>query len=244
MRLLVFQHTPGEHPAAFADHARNAGDRLTVVHLYRGDPIPDLSCFYALIVMGGPMDVWDTDEHPWLIAEKAAIGEWVLAGRPFLGVCLGHQLLVEALRGTCARLTNPEISVSDITCTAPDPIFDRLPDRFPVMKWHGVAAETLPEGTTVLAASKACPVQAIRVGSCAWGVQFHPEITDTVIADWLNDPANMGCAFEWLGGKQAARQFAKDSIAYVPDALIQSVALYAGLQAAWTAMRDLETSAG
>ena len=150
MRLLVFQHTPGEHPAAFADHAQAAGDTLTIIHLYRDAPIPDLAAFDALLVMGGPMDIWDTDEHPWLVPETAAIADWITSGRPYLGICLGHQLMIAALGGRCARLTVPEISVSEISRIASDPIFDRLPQSFPVLKWHGVAAASLPPDTTCL----------------------------------------------------------------------------------------------
>lgn len=231
MRLLVFQHTPGEHPAAFADHAAAAGDDLTIVHLYRGDPFPEFTDYDALLVMGGPMDVWEVEAHPWLVPEKAAIADWVRSGRPFLGVCLGHQLMVEALGGTCAKLAVPEISVSEIWCIAPDPIFDRLPRHFPVMKWHGVAADRLPDGANVLASSENCPVQAIRFGDCAWGVQFHPEVTPSVIDDWMGDAANRACAVDWLGGVEAADRFAAESADHVPAAMEQSRALYAGLRA-------------
>lgn len=232
MRVLVFQHTPGEHPAAFADHANAAGDEMVIIHLYKGDAIPPMYGFDALLVMGGPMDVWETDENPWLIPEKAAIADWLRTGRPFLGVCLGHQLMIEALGGKCAKLPTPEISVSDITRTGPDPIFDRLPKTFPVLKWNGVAAETLPDGVTVLASSPSCEVQAIRYGKCAWGVQFHPEITSELIADWMKDPANKECALNWLGSAQAAEAFASDAKNHADDAAVQSKALYAGLRQA------------
>ncbi len=232
MRLLAFQHTPGEHPAAFADHAKATGDPVTAVRLYADEPIPDLAEFDALLVMGGPMDVWDVTVHPWLIPEKAAIASWIDAGRPFLGVCLGHQLMVEALGGRCAKLDVPEISVSPITRIAPDQILDQLPQSFPVMKWHGVAADVLPEDTTVLAESTACKVQAIRYRDHAWGVQFHPEITASVIPDWMEDPANKACAIDWLGSAAAAAKFAADSAKHVPNAMAQSAALYAGLRAA------------
>ena len=232
MRLLVFQHTPGEHPAAFADHAAAAGDVMSATHLYRGDRIPEFDGFDALLVMGGPMDVWEVEAHPWLISEKAAIATWVGSGRPFLGVCLGHQLMVEAMGGTCTKLPVPEISVSDIHRVVDDPIFGDLPQVFPVMKWHGVAAERLPDGAVVLARSDSCPVQAIRVGDCAWGVQFHPEITASVISDWMGDPANRASAIDWLGSAEAADQFAADSADHVPAAFEQSAALYDGLRAA------------
>lgn len=232
MRLLVFQHTPGEHPAAFADHAKAAGDVMTIVKLYDGFAIPELGDFDALLVMGGPMDVWEVEAHPWLVTEKAAIAKWISSGRPFLGVCLGHQLMVEALGGSCAKLDVPEISISNIIRCAADPVFDQFPDSFPVLKWHGVAAKDIPEGAKVLANSASCPVQAIRFGDCAWGVQFHPEITDTTITDWLSDQANWDGAVAWLGSEETARAFAKDGTAHANVAWVQSKALYGGLRAA------------
>lgn len=232
MRLLVFQHTPGEHPAAFAEHAKAAGDDTTIVKLYDGHTIPELADFDALLVMGGPMDVWEVEAHPWLVTEKASIAKWLLTGRPFLGVCPGHQLMVEALGGTCVKLDVPEISISNITRCATDPIFDQMPESFPVLKWHGVAAKEIPEGAIVLANSATCPVQAIRFGDCAWGVQFHPEITDTTITDCLSDQANLDGAVAWLGSEDAAQTFAKDGTAHAGAAWVQSKALYYGLRAA------------
>lgn len=115
MRALILQHTAGEHPGAFSDHIAAAGDSAHVVHLYRGDVVPDAAPFDPMIVMGGPMDVWEDDAHPWLASEKAAIANWVRSGRPYLGVCLGHQLLVEAMGGACAKMAVPEVGVMPIT---------------------------------------------------------------------------------------------------------------------------------
>ena len=100
MKVLILQHTAGEHPAAFSDHIAQAGDPACVVHLYRGETIPNIARFDAMIVMGGPMDVWDTTDYPWLRAEKSIIATWVrVLRRPYLGICLGHQLLIDALSG-------------------------------------------------------------------------------------------------------------------------------------------------
>ncbi len=106
MRFLVFQHLAVEHPGVFRDFFVEAGIEWDVVELDEGQPIPDLNDYDALWVMGGPMDVWEVDDHPWLVAEKAAIREAVNdRGMPFLGCCLGHQLLANALGGVCAKFS-------------------------------------------------------------------------------------------------------------------------------------------
>ena len=97
MHILVFQHIAIEHPGIFRDFFRDDGVRWTAVELDQGEAIPDLTDFDALWVMGGPMDAWQEDAHPWLVPEKAAIRRAVTElNMPFLGVCLGHQLLADA----------------------------------------------------------------------------------------------------------------------------------------------------
>jgi GMP synthase-like glutamine amidotransferase len=108
MRLLVFQHIDCEHPGILRRFLAEDTIEWDAVELDAGEPIPPLERYDALWVMGGPMDVWDVDEHPWLIPEKRAIRRWVRElQRPFLGLCLGHQLLADALGGTCGRSVRP-----------------------------------------------------------------------------------------------------------------------------------------
>jgi GMP synthase-like glutamine amidotransferase len=110
MRLLVFQHIECEHPGSMRKFLSADGIKWDAVELDAGQGIPSLDDYDALWVMGGPMDVWDVDEHPWLIAEKAAIRTWVSdLDKPYLGLCLGHQLLADALGGTCGPQKPSEI---------------------------------------------------------------------------------------------------------------------------------------
>lgn len=232
MRLLVFQHTPGEPPAAFAVHAAKAGDVVDVVHLYQGASIPDFDGYDALLVMGGPMDVWEEDAHPWLVAEKAAIREWVGTGKPYLGICLGHQLLIEAMGGSCRPMATPEIAVTDVTLDAPsDPLLQGLPNTVSAMHWHGVEADRLPEKAHVLGATPGCPVQAVRVGPKAWGLQFHPELEPGTVTLWMQDAGNLTCASDWLGSEAAAWQFVKDAEAKAHQFLETSRQIYGALRA-------------
>jgi len=193
MRFLVFQHIAIEHPGIFRDLMRENGIAWDAVELDEGEAIPPLDPYDALIVMGGPMDVFDEVELPWLVPEKAAIREAVRErDMPFLGFCLGHQLLAEALGGRCDRMPAAEVGILDIDVTAAgrvDPIFSGLPDRFKALQWHGVAVTAVPDGGVVLASSPVCAIQAMRVGARAWGVQYHVEVTRDTVPEWGRVPA-------------------------------------------------------
>ncbi|WP_170411145.1 type 1 glutamine amidotransferase [Ruegeria atlantica] len=236
MNVLVFQHTQGEGPGAFCDHIANHQDDMQIVHLYKGQPIPQLDNFDLLLVMGGPMDVWEMNTYPWLTLEKQAIRTWVRdLNRPYFGICLGHQLLVDALGGTCQRMQTPEIGVLPVALTDSayqDALFAAQPRQFTVLQWHGVSAQDLPPGTTVLAGSVGCAVQAIRVGNRAWGVQFHPEIVQGTISAWMGDQGNHQCAVDWLGSADAALAMERDSDKIAADQFRMTSRMY-------TAMRQL-----
>ncbi|WP_298855967.1 type 1 glutamine amidotransferase [uncultured Ruegeria sp.] len=185
------------------------------MHLYDGRPIPQLDEFDLLLVLGGPMDVWEIEAHPWLVRKKQAIGTWVQdLKRRYFDICLGHQLLVDALGGKCARMQKPEIGVLSVNLTDNthgDPLFELLPHQFRVLQWHGVEAVELRPNSSALAQSDACAVQALRVSDCAWGVQFHPELVQGTIKSWMSDPANHQRAVDWLGSADAAWEMVSDS---------------------------------
>jgi GMP synthase-like glutamine amidotransferase len=191
-RVLVLQHLAAEGPGAIGDQLVAAGLTLTTVELDEGEAIPPLSEFDLMLVMGGPMDVWQEDLHPWMTDEKAAIREWVLEmRRPYVGVCLGHQLLADALHGEVGLMTTPEIGVTEIELTVEaltDPVFSDLPSRLRGLQWHGAQVVGLPPDGVVLAANANCAIQAFRVGPCAWGVQFHLEVGAATVPEWAQVP--------------------------------------------------------
>lgn len=203
MRLLVFQHIECEHPGSLRRFLDADGVQWDAINLDQGETIPDLSPYDGLWVMGGPMDVWDVEEHPWLVAEKAAIRRWVRElKKPYLGLCLGHQLLADALGGTCGPQTPPEIGILDIELTAEgqaDPLFAGLPARQKCLQWHSVQVTQPPEDFVLLASSQACRVQSMRVGENAWSMQYHVELEPDTVTNWAAVPAYYNALMASIG---------------------------------------------
>ena len=134
MKFISLQHISIEDPGTFKDFLIEDGHSITTIQLDEGDSIPNnLDEFDAMLCMGGPMDTFMEDQYPWLVAEKKAIGEYVLnLKKPFLGFCLGCQLLGEVLGGKVVESTPPEIGVLDINIeegAKEDHIFDFLPNK-------------------------------------------------------------------------------------------------------------------
>lgn len=192
-RFVVFQHVDVEHPGILREFMQADGITWDTIELDTGDRVPDVAGYDGLIVMGGPMDVWEEQEHPWLVAEKAAIRRAVQdLGLPYLGVCLGHQLLAAALGGTVTKAAVGEVGIHAVDLTAAGvahPFFAGVPARFECLQWHGAEVRVPPPGAAVLAASPACAVQALAVGPRAFGFQFHVEVIASTVDDWYAIPA-------------------------------------------------------
>jgi GMP synthase-like glutamine amidotransferase len=187
VKILVFQHAAAEHPGSFREFMDADGVQWDAVELDEGEAIPDLAPYDALLVLGGPMDVWQEAAHPWLVAEKQAIRDWVRAGRPYLGICFGHQLLADALGGRVSKMDRPEVGVIQLDLTAQgraSSLFKACDARFPALQWHESAVSEAPDGAVVLAQNDHCAIQAFQIGERAFGVQFHVELIDTTVSDW------------------------------------------------------------
>ncbi|WP_031337329.1 type 1 glutamine amidotransferase [Rhodopseudomonas sp. B29] len=220
LRLLVFQHVDVEHPGIFRDFWRDAGIAWDAVELDAGEPIPDLEAYDALIVMGGPMDVWQEDEHPWLVAEKAAIRRFVQdLRRPYLGFCFGHQLLAAALGGSVHLAKVPEVGPGTVELTqagAADPLFAGLSAPLRTFQWHGAEVSRLPAGGEVLARNDACAVQAFRFGAAAYGIQYHVELTEVTVPQWQRIP-EYAASLEAVLGHERAERLADETSKLLPE---------------------------
>jgi GMP synthase-like glutamine amidotransferase len=209
MRILAFQHVAVEHPGIFRELWSQSGHSLEQIELDEGDRIPDLSPYDLLVVMGGPMDVWQEDIHPCLVPEKAAIRRWVAElRRPYLGICLGHQLLAEGLGGKVTMMSRPEVGIAEVELTEigrQDAILARFDRRFDTFQWHGAEVSRLPQDAVVLASNGACAVQAMRWGPHAYGFQYHCEIVSTTVDDWERIPAYKASLIQALGEDEAGR---------------------------------------
>ena len=203
MKVLVFQHVAVEHPGIFRDFLSQDGIARDTVELDEGGAIPALEDYAALIVMGGPMDVWQEREHPWLAAEKQAIRRAIVDLRlPFLGFCLGHQLMADALGGRVGKMSGPEVGVLDVELTPAgrvSALLAGLPATIKSLQWHGGEVIEAPPDSQILARSPLCGIQALQYGESAFGLQFHIEMIDSTVTDWGDIPAYKQALEQTLG---------------------------------------------
>lgn len=184
--ILCICHPEGGTAGVFEEAAAACGVEIvdwTVADQPEPPASPD--SFRGLVVLGGDQNVEEQDVYPYLTRELEFISEWLGAGRPALGVCLGAQLLAEALGGRVVRASEREFGWLDVRLLpegAEDPVTGFGAESFAALQWHDYAIEP-PDGAAVLAASPVC-LQAFRCGE-AWGVQFHPEVTGEVLEEWL-----------------------------------------------------------
>jgi GMP synthase (glutamine-hydrolysing) len=219
-RAFVLQHIRCEPPGVFSGMLTARGIAIETIELDEGGDLPDWHEVDLVLAMGGPMSVHDEAEHPWLAGEKRWIAAAVQAGVPYLGVCLGAQLLAGSLGAEVRTGDTPEVGVLPVEVTGPgrdDPVFGVLGGQFPALQWHGDTF-AIPGGAVHLGRSAAYPNQAFRFGGAAYGVQFHVEVTDSMLAEWRLVPAYQRSAEAVLGagGFQhlaAAFAAARDSMA-------------------------------
>lgn len=208
-RVLVFQHMDHDTVGRFADYFAEDGYLPQAVRLWEGQPIPSLKEFDFLFVLGGAQDVWQTDEYPWLVAEKEAIREWVLnLARPYIGICLGHQLLADSLGGKVGPSETSEVGVHRVRFSdGPDShhFAHGLTGEHWVMQWHHAEVKEAPLQARVLASSPRANVQAIAIDRHALGLQFHAEFTPQTIASWESQPSYLAALERSLGQDGYAR---------------------------------------
>jgi GMP synthase-like glutamine amidotransferase len=189
--VLVIQHAEAVPPALFGDWLREAGCTLDVRHCDRGDGLPEIKGYDGLLVLGGGMDADDDAGHPWLPLVRRRIAEAAEAGVPTLGICLGLQLATLALGGTVGR--NPAgvllglLPVGWGCEVLLDPLVDRIAGEVRAVHWNQDVVRSLPAGADVLATGPHGEVQVARLAPTVWGVQFHPEADEAVVAAWAEE---------------------------------------------------------
>ena len=185
LRIVVLQHEPETGLGTFARLLDEAHVEYEVVETLRG-PLPDARPFDGAIALGGSLNAYDGR----LLETRRWIRNGVLGGLPFLGICLGGQLLANALGAAVERQARPELGVHDVYLTDAahrDPLFSGLPGRLAVFGWHEDRFELAP-GAVPLAGSIACTYQAFRFDAAAYGLQFHPEVRAVDLASWARVP--------------------------------------------------------
>ena len=187
MRVHWLQHAEHEDLGCIAPWLAARDAHVSMSCLPAGDALPAPDAFDVLLVMGGPMNIYQHAEHPWLVAEKTLIRASIDAGKKLLGVCLGAQLIADALGAPVTRNAHDEIGWFDVSLNAEGrrhPLFAEWPERFPALHWHGDTF-AIPAGAHNLMHSEACARQGYALGKQILGLQFHLEVTAADAARWL-----------------------------------------------------------
>ena len=217
MEVIVLQHIKIEDPGYIKDLMIADGVKLTTVELDEGDHIPDdIAKFDAMFCMGGPMDTWMEKDYQWLIDEKKRIKEFVVdLKKPYLGFCLGCQLLGEVIGGKVVKSDNSEIGMLNIDFSENkknDLLFSKFPEKITSLQWHSYEVRNLEsnENVTLIASSPETKYQIFKYQNHAYGIQFHIEVKDTTVNDWGCVPEDKS-ALEKQLGKGALEKFDKEA---------------------------------
>lgn len=206
MRIHYFQHVPFEGLGCIGPWALENGHEISVTRFYLGELPPAVDELDWLIVMGGPMNIYEEAEYPWLVQEKQSIGEAIRGGKIVLGICLGAQLIADVLGAKVTKNAHKEIGWFHIEMTAgASPLFDFRPASPLVFHWHGDTFG-LPPGAVHVARSEGCENQAFVYDGRVVALQFHLEFTPQSLEAILPN-----CASELVEGKyiQTAEEMRK-----------------------------------
>jgi GMP synthase (glutamine-hydrolysing) len=186
--MITFIQLDPEVPAGtFAEWLCEKQIPFQNIRPYAGDFLPVAASLSAVIVLGGAMGVHDTASFPFLLPLKSFITDCQELGVPYLGICLGGQLLADVLGAPIHAKRHGEkgmqvVSQNMLGCG--DPLFKGIPPQFPTFQWHNDSF-ALPVGAQHLASSAACPNQAFRYGRAMYGLQFHPEVNHQIVTAWI-----------------------------------------------------------
>ena len=210
MHVHYLQHVPFEGPGSIAAWAQARNHRISATRLYTGDHPPPLDTIDWLVIMGGPMSVYDEAAHPWLVDEKRYVARAIETGKTVLGICLGAQLIADVAGARVYRNAQKEIGWFPVEKTAAaraSVLGVALPEVVEAFHWHGETFD-LPAGAAHLARSAACEHQAFACAERVVGLQFHLETTRAAAEELIRN-----CADELAGGpfvQSAAAMLADD----------------------------------
>lgn len=188
--ILIIKHIDIEGPGTFGDFLKEKGEEFRIIELGASDTLSmDLKGIKAVVVLGGPMNVDEENKYPFLKQENAFIQKVLKEEIPYLGICLGSQLLAKAAGAKVVKSPLKEIGWYNISLTpdgGKDPFLQGFREDEEVYHWHGDMFE-IPANGALLATAPGCPHQAMRVGKNAYGIQFHVEVTDKSIKEWCDE---------------------------------------------------------
>ena len=206
MEVIVLQHINIEDPGFIKDLMIAEGVKLTTIELDEGEKIPsDLNKFDAMFCMGGPMDTWMEKDYSWLIEEKKKIKEFVVElKKPYIGFCLGCQLLGEVVGGNVVKSKHPEIGMLNVNFSQnkkSDLLFSEFPEKITSLQWHSYEVQNLEnnKNITLLASSPETKYQIFKYQEHAYGIQFHIEVKDTTVGEWSCVPEYKSALEKQLG---------------------------------------------
>lgn len=187
MKMLIITHASFEKPGSILTWAEKHNHTINEVKPYLGEMIPDVSSYDFIVVMGGPQSPLEIDKAPYLLDEITAIKEAIKLNKRLVGVCLGAQLIGEALGAKTERSPNREIGcypLEMLEAANNDPVFGTMPKLLDVMHWHS-DMPGIAEGATLIAKSAGCPRQIYRYGDRIYGFQCHFELTKTLVTSMI-----------------------------------------------------------
>lgn len=189
-RVLALQHVDDDPPGYLSEILQEHGIACDIIDVTQ-KPVPDPVHYQAIISMGGSQHVYEDQDLPYMISEKAALRRAFEKDVAILGICLGGQILANALEAEVRRHTLTELGFYSIPLTEAgrqDPLFAGLPDYQYAFHWHQDIFD-LPEGAICLASNENAPNQAFRYGRSAYGLQFHIELNSAMLENWVRWPA-------------------------------------------------------